>query len=282
MMRTHLLLAAALAAGLAPSAAGQRGRRSATPRPRAAESDTSSGDYRFTPALHVGQRLDLSNIDGDITVTQGRSAAAEIVVHKIVRRGNGDLVKAVMEETSSGVRVCAVYLNRAGDDDGCNGRHRDHDDGWREPLDVEMRFEVRVPSGVELGVNTVDGAVNARGIDTPTTIRTVDGDITFDGVAPDGLNTVDGKISATITNARWDHDVTLRSVDGDVDVTLPAGLGIAITGETVDGDVHADFPVTLAGKWGPRSFRATMGDGGSRELRIHTVDGSIRLHRGGS
>ena len=76
--------------------------------------------------------------------------------------------------------------------------------------------------------------------------------------------------------------MTLRSVDGDVDVTLPAGLSIAITGETVDGDVHADFPVTLAGKWGPRSFRATVGDGGSRELQIHTVDGSIRLHRGGS
>jgi hypothetical protein len=59
-------------------------------------------------------------------------------------------------------------------------------------------------------------------------------------------------------------------------------LSVAITGETVDGDVHADFPVTLVGKWGPRSFRATVDDGGSRELHIHTVDGSIRLHRGGS
>jgi hypothetical protein len=281
MMRTHLLLAAALAAGLAPSATAQRGRRASTPQGRSTESGTSSGDYRFTPALHAGQRLDLSNVDGSITVTQARGASAEIVVHKIVRRGNGDLVKAVMEETSTGVRVCAVYLSRSGDTDGCDGRHGRNNDR-SEPLDVEMRFEVRIPAGVELGVRSVDGSVDLRGIDTPTSIRTVDGDITFDGVAPDGLNTVDGKISATITNARWDHDVTLRSVDGDVDVTLPAGLGVAITGETVDGDVHADFPVTLVGKWGPRSFRATVGDGGTRELQIHTVDGSIRLHRSGS
>jgi hypothetical protein len=281
MMRTHLLLAVALAAGLAPSASAQRGRRATTPERRTTDSGTSSRDYRFTPALHAGQRLDLSNIDGNITVTQARGASAEIVVHKIVRRGNGDLVKAVMEETSAGARVCAVYLNRSGDTDGCDGHH-----AWNNqesgPLDVDMTFEVRIPSGVELGVRSVDGSVHARGIDTPTSIHTVDGDITFDGVAPDGLNTVDGKISATITNTRWDHDVALRSVDGDVDVTLPAGLSIAITGETVDGEVHADFPVTLAGKWGPRSFRATVGDGGSRELQIHTVDGSIRLHRGGS
>lgn len=281
MMRTHLLFAAALATGLVTSASAQRGRRATTPQRNTAESRATSTDYRFTPALHAGQRLDLSNIDGKITVTQARGASAEIVVHKTVRRGNGDLVKAVMEETSEGARVCAVYLNRNGDNDGCDGRH-----GWNndrsEPLDVDMTFEVRMPPGVELGVRTVDGSVEARGIDTPASIRTVDGDITFDGVAPEGLNTVDGKISATITNARWDHDVTMRSVDGDVDVTLPAGLSVAISGETVDGDVHADFPVTLVGKWGPRSFRATVGDGGSRELQIHTVDGSIRLHRGGT
>lgn len=281
MMRTHLLFAAALATGLVTSASAQRGRRATNPQRSTAESRATSTDYRFTPALHAGQRLDLSNIDGKITVTQVRGASAEIVVHKTVRRGNGDLVKAVLEETSEGARVCAVYLNRTGDNDGCDGHH-----GWNndrsEPLDVDMTFEVRIPSGVELGVRTVDGSVEARGIDTPASIRTVDGDITFDGVAPEGLNTVDGKISATITNARWDHDVTMRSVDGDVDVTLPAGLSVAISGETVDGDVHADFPVTLVGKWGPRSFRATVGDGGSRELQVHTVDGSIRLHRGGT
>jgi hypothetical protein len=281
MMRTHLLLAAALTTGLMPAASAQRGRRAATPRRNTVESGAISSDYRFTPALHAGQRLDLSNIDGKITVTQARGASTEIVVHKTVRRGNGDLVKAVMEETAEGARVCAVYLNRNGDNDGCDGHH-----GWdnqqSEPLDVDMTFEVRIPPGVALGVRTVDGSVEARGIDTPASVHTVDGDITFAGVAPEELNTVDGRISATITNARWDHDVTMRSVDGDVDVTLPAGLSVAISGETVDGGVHADFPVTLVGKWGPRSFRATVGDGASRELQIHTVDGSIRLHRGGT
>ena len=281
-MRTTFAIAATLLAVLGPSSAAAQGRRPARPPRSGTPEAASQGDYRFTPALRAGQRLDLSNIDGTIAITQTRSGGAEIVVHKVVRRGNGDLVKAVLEETPSGARVCTVYLDRADDPDGCDRREHRRGDGPRDPLDVEMNFEVRVPAGVELGVNTVDGSVEAHGVDASTTIRTVDGDITYDGVAPDGLNTVDGKITATITNAHWEHDVTLRSVDGSIDVTLPSALGVTISGQTVDGEIHADFPVTLEGRWGPRSFRATMGSGGARELQIHTVDGAIRLHRSGS
>jgi len=234
-------------------------------------------DYRFTPPLKRGDLLDLRNIDGSMTITQGGSSAA-IVVHKVVRRGDGSLVKAIMEKTADGYRVCAIYLHRGESRDTCNGE--DHDGGNDEPLDVDLNFDVQAPAGVRLAVHSVDGSVDARGVDAATTIRTVDGNITYRGVAPTSLNTVDGSIDATVTDATWDHDVALRSVDGGIDVTLPPSINVTLTGETVDGDFNSDFPVTLAGKWGPRSMHATIGSGGSRELRMSTIDGSIRLHRG--
>ena len=246
--------------------------------PLAGQQSSGPADYRFTPALRPGQRLSISNIDGAIVVTQG-GATAEITVHKIVRRGDGSRVKAVMERVDDGYRICAVYLAPGEDRNTCSGANHgeDHDN---EPLDVDLRIDAKVPSGVTLSVHSVDGGIDARGIDAATTIGTVDGDITFDGKAPESLNTVDGRITATIADAAWDHDVTVRSVDGSVDVTVPATINVMLTGSSVDGGITSDFPVTLAGKWGPRTMRGAIGTGGSRTLDVSTVDGAIRLHRG--
>jgi Putative adhesin len=261
MMRSHLLLAVALVAGTTAPANAQR-----------------TSDTRFTPALKSGQRLSVSNIDGNVTVTQGRGQSAEIVAHKIVHKGNGDLVKAVLEETSNGYRVCTVYLHDTKDDSGCNRKNNSHD-GWRErdPLDVDMQYDIKLPAGVAITVNTVDGSIDARGLDTPATLRSVDGDITFDGVAPESLNTVDGKIVGTVTNSDWTHAMTVRTVDGRIELTLPAAISMKVSGHTVDGKIDSDFPVTISGKWGPQSFRGEVGGGRGPTVELSSVDGDIRL-----
>ncbi|HEY4100725.1 MAG TPA: DUF4097 family beta strand repeat-containing protein [Gemmatimonadales bacterium] len=281
-MRTTLVLTLALATVAATGAAAQRSRRPAPADRDRPEQSSSRDDYHFTPNLHSGDRLSVSNIDGEVVVTQGRGTSADIVAHKIVRRGDGSRMMAVLEEVDGGYRVCTVYLRRGdANADSCNSHYSNNSDSDHDPLDAEMRYEIRLPAGVALSVNTVDGDVRATGLDTPAMIRTVDGEISYDGVAPHSLNSVDGKITATISNARWDHDLALRSVDGDIDLTLPASIGLAISGQTVDGQVHSDFPLTVEGRWGPRSFHATIGGGGSNELQLNTVDGSITLHRGG-
>jgi len=171
-----------------------------------------------------------------------------------------------------------VYLNRASETRGCEGRNHDGGDNrWRDPLDVDMNYEIQLPAGVALSANTVDGSVDARGIDTPASIRSVDGSITFDGVAPESLNSVDGSVTATITNSEWNHTLAIRTVDGSIELTLPASLNARVSGHTVDGSVTSDFPVTIVGKWGPHSFDGNIGNGRGPSLEIGTVDGSIRL-----
>lgn len=280
-MTTRLLLLSALAAGAALPAVGQRGRPGDSPRARRRDDQGTTSDTRFAPALRAGQLLAVSNIDGRIVVTQGRGESASIVAHKTVHHGNGDLVKAVLEETSDGYRVCTVYLDDVGETATCDhrnrGGHRDRD----EPLDVDMAYEVRLPAGVRLAVNSVDGDIAAHGIDTPATLRTVDGAIDFDGVAPESINTVDGDITATIANADWDHSLAVRSVDGAISLTLPAGISAEVSGRTVDGKLDSDFPLTLTGKWGPQSFHGTIGSGRGPTLDLNTVDGDIRLRSSG-
>jgi hypothetical protein len=278
-MRTHFLLTAALGVAVAIPGTAQRGRRSDTARSSTRESSATISSETFRPTLRSGQRLSVSNIEGKVTITQGPGVSAEIVAQKVVRRGDGNLVKAVLEATSGGYRICTVYLNRADEDRGCDDHNRNNNDNgrWREPLDVDMNYEVRLPAGVALTVSTVDGSVDARGIDTPASIRSVDGSINYVGVAPEGLNTVDGSITAAITNSNWDHALSVRSVDGSVELTLPASLNARVSGRTVDGSIDSDFPVTVIGKWGPHSFEGDIGNGHGASLDISTVDGGIRL-----
>lgn len=276
MTRLRLIGTVTLAALLAVPAAAQRGRTSTPNRSRDRGDEQSSSDTRFTPNLRSGQRLSVSNIDGAITVTQGRGESAEIIAHKIVRRGDGELVRPVLEETSNGYRVCTVYLDARGDDARCDGDHRRHGDR-REPLDVDVEYTVRIPAGVALTVNTVDGDIEARGLDTPAELQSVDGSITFDGVAPQAMHTVDGKITARITDRDWSHNLAVHTVDGAIDLTLPASINARISGSTVDGGIDSDFPLTVNGRFGPKSMKGDIGDGRGPSIQLSTVDGEIRL-----
>jgi hypothetical protein len=48
----------------------------------------------------------------------------------------------------------------------------------------------------------------------------------------------------------------------------------------VNGSVESDFPITVRGRMNPRSLRGRIGEGG-RDLDLTTVNGSIRLLKGG-
>lgn len=245
----------------------------------AAAAQAQSSESRFTPDLRPGQELQAENIDGDITITQ-RAGPAVIVAHKTVRRGDGNLVKAVLERTDNGYRLCTVYLDEVTDSASCNYRREGNHHGDRD-LDVDVRYDIELPAGVTLTAHSVDGNIEARNIDAGASIHTVDGNITYSGVPANTLETVDGWVKATFTSTRWTHDVTVHSVDGELTLTLPAGSAFSLDGKTVDGDMDSDFPVNAVGRFGSHSFHGSVGTGGDHTLRVETVDGSIHIHRAG-
>ncbi len=236
---------------------------------------TPDPDYHFSRAMRAGQVLGITNIDGTVTVTRASGGTAEVLVTKRVIRGDGDLVKAVLEETGDGIRVCTVYLDDRGDDrDGCESRRH----GRRnEPLDVEMTYEVRLPAGVELNVGTVDGDIVASGLTARTRLSTVDGNIRVRGRAPERISTVDGDVTLDSEGALPD-EMRISTVDGSIRLGFPANAGFAVEATTVDGDLTSDFPITVKGKWGPRTMRGRAGDGRTH-IRLSTVDGDVRITR---
>lgn len=267
----RLLLAAAAVTGFGLS------RHLGTPDPATvAASILTQDDYRFTKALRPGQELAISNIDGNVTVTQGTGATAVITIRKRIIRGDGDLVTAIMEQTDEGIRVCTLYLNEPGENrTSCRGRNAN--DRRHEPLEVEMTYSVSIPRGVRLATTTVDGDLRTDGLDTPAKIMTVDGDITHRGVMPEQLSSVDGDVTLDITGPVT-HDTRISTVDGAITLRLDRDVAIDVAATSVDGDIESDFPLTQKDKWGPRNMRGTI-NGGGASVRLSTVDGSIQIRR---
>jgi hypothetical protein len=236
-------------------------------------------DYRFSRPMRAGETLSIDNIDGSVTVSRASNGTATVLVTKRVIRGNGDLVKAILDTEESGrVRVCTVYLREA-DDQRTTCRGDDRDGNWRrrEPLEVEMTYEVQLPAGVELDVGTVDGDVIVSGLSARSTISTVDGNIRVEGRAPERVSTVDGDIDISATG-ELPTDLRYSTVDGGVTMTLPASAGFEVNATSVDGTLESDFPITVQGRWGPRSMRGRVGDGRT-SIRISTVDGEVAIRR---
>ena len=233
-------------------------------------------DYRFSQQLRAGQVLAISNIDGEVRVTRASGSTAEVMVTEQVIRGNGALVKAIMEETGNGIKVCTVYLRTADEQrDSCSDRN--HTGRRSEPLEVKMRYDVRLPAGVELSAGTVDGDIVATDLGAPARLSTVDGNVRVTGRAPERVSTVDGNIDMTVDGPLPD-ELRISTVDGSVRLALPAGSSFTVHAPAVDGSLSSDFPLTVSGKWGPRSLRGTVGDGRTN-LRITTVDGNVELVR---
>ena len=68
-------------------------------------------DYRFSKVISAGSRLVINNINGEVRATQGSGRSAEIEVTKTVRKGDGNLVKAVLEEYDGAIQVLQEKLD---------------------------------------------------------------------------------------------------------------------------------------------------------------------------
>ena len=234
-------------------------------------------DFQFSRPMQAGQTLAIRNIDGNVTVRRATGREAVVSVTRHVIRGNGELVQALLDTSGrDGITVCTVYLREVGEQrSGCNGSSSS--DRRREPLDVEMIYDVQLPAGVDLNVTSVDGDVVVSGHSAQVDLTTVDGDIRVEGRAPEKANTVDGDIEIR-ADGPLPEQLRYGTVDGSVLLTLPDGAGFALEATTVDGTLESDFALTARGRWGPRAMRGTVGDGRTR-IRINTVDGNVVLRR---
>ena len=245
----------------------------------AAELDAQ--DFDWSGRIQNGDVIEIEGVLGDIRAVAANGNQVEVTAEiREHRRGNAEDIEFEVIEHSGGVTVCALYPTprRAREDNECrpNGRSRNSTNN----IDVEVNFTVHVPAGVDFMGHTVNGGIDVRSLSGNVDVYTVNGDIDVSTSGYAEATTVNGDIDAVIGRADWDGMLEFETVNGSITVELPDGIGADVTARTINGAIETDFPLTVSGRFSSRRLSGSIGGGGD-EISLVTVNGSVRLLRGG-
>jgi hypothetical protein len=239
----------------------------------------AQSDFQWRGRLVVGQTIEIKGINGDVRATASTSGEVEVTAARSARRGNPDDVRIEVVPHAGGVTICAVYPNTPGrDPNRCEPR-----DGGRlstpRENDTVVHFDVRVPDGVGFVGRTVNGEVSGESLHGDAEARTVNGSVRLTTTGLAVASTVNGSVSATMGRADWPNGATFKTVNGGITLILPSAFSAQVHAEMLNGTLTSDFPISVTSSTlNPRRLHGTI-EGGSRELNLSTVNGSIRLLR---
>lgn len=160
-----------------------------------------------------------------------------------------------------------------------------------------ISFEIEVPVRTNLKLHAVNGGeIVVENIDGELDLSNVNGGITMNGVAGVvNAGTTNGSVRATLTRVTAERPMAFTSLNGAVDVTLPAATRANLRLRSDNGEVYSDFEIQLApsapviqddrgpnGRYRVSRRRAIIGaiNGGGPEFELRTFNSNIHVRKG--
>jgi hypothetical protein len=164
---------------------------------------------------------------------------------------------------------------------------------WKAATDLV----IQVPVATSLEVrSTMDGAVIVEGVSGEIDINNINGPVTLKNVSGNTLvHTVNGNIEVTLARVTVDKPLSFSSMNGDIDVTLPADVKANLKMKSEQGEIYTDFDINMtrqptkseaAEKTEQGKFRIAFDkslyglvNGGGREIAFNTFSGDIYIRK---
>jgi DUF4097 and DUF4098 domain-containing protein YvlB len=236
-------------------------------------SPLAAQDFEWRGRITAGDEIEIKGVNGDVIAEFTSGSEVVVTAVKRSRRSDPDVVDIEVIEHSGGITICAVYPSGDRPNEcasGSRGRMNTRNN------DTRVHFTVRVPAGVRFVGRTVNGDVEAIGLESEVEAVTVNGDVEVTTTEQAVANTVNGSIRASIGSTSG--GVEFETVNGSITLDLPEESNVDLHASTVNGSIDSALPITVSGRFSRRSLQGRIGDGGTR-LDVSTVNGSIRLRR---
>lgn len=165
---------------------------------------------------------------------------------------------------------------------------------WAQAIDLR----ITVPQGSSLDLSTVNGGeIAVEGVEGELALHNTNGGIRVSGArGPVSASTVNGGVRvAFASDSKIAAPMAFSTLNGDIEVTLPAKLAASFRLSTTNGEIYSDFDIETENLTGPAEpsrekgryriviERAVAGriGGGGPELLLKTFNGDILLKRAG-
>ena len=163
------------------------------------------------------------------------------------------------------------------------------------PREVTLRIQVPRQSSVSLSTVN-DGDIHVQGLEGDLELNNVNGEIIAKDVAGSVVaHTTNGDVKVTMTRVDGKAALAFATLNGNVDVSLPASFRGDLRMRSDNGEIYTDFDVQLSqspakveqqrqgGKYRlevEQEVRGTVGGGGP-EIQLRTFNGDIYLRKRG-
>jgi len=153
---------------------------------------------------------------------------------------------------------------------------------------VQTSVSVKTMTGSAVTIENISGEIEANNMNGQVNITNVSGSVV--------AHSMNGKVVVSLNSVMPDKAMSFSTMNGDVDVTLPADIKANVKMKTDHGDMFTDFDIKVdstgqpprvednrgrGGRYRVRFDRGTTGsiNGGGPEIQFTTFNGNILIHK---
>jgi hypothetical protein len=220
-----------------------------------------------TYPLAADGRLSLGNVNGRVRLSVWDRPEVKLDAVKSVRNQK-DLEKLKIEVESK-ADVLTVRT-----------RHSESKGwwGWRRGASGSVDYTLTVPQSARLeDISNVNGSIEIEGARGHVKASTVNGALRATGLAGSAeLSSVNGAVKAAFVSLAQVKSISASTVNGAVELNLPAGANADLSAHTVNGSISGDVSATRHWPVGA-NVKTRLGQGGT-EINLGTVNGAVRVY----
>ena len=229
--------------------------------------------FEQTYPLSANGRVSVSNVNGSITIdTWDRN---EVKLEAVKTADDKDRLADVEIKIDAQKDSLIIETNYD------NWKREGGNRGWRNYGKLSVEYRLTVPKNAVLNeIETVNGSINITNSNNLTKASAVNGQViatNLRGTA--NLSTVNGTVEASFDQLQSSSRISLDTVNGTVNLTIPSDANATVRADTVNGSINNDFGLPVRkGQYVGRDLYGKIGSG-EVQIRLNSVNGGLNVKR---